>query len=152
MHSAGNAFMSAASSGSPQAFASAASRFADLRRISLFALGQYRRNLPPGREGEYVSLARGFMGKFMAQYASHFSGDGISIISCDPGAAGLNVQAKLSGGQTIAFRLRGGGGSYRVEDMSVSSIWLAQAMRSKFMGVIAEHGGDVTALLDWLGN
>ena len=152
VQSAGNAFMSAADRGTPQAFSNAASRYADLRRIALFALGQYRRNLPSDREGEYVQSARGFMGRFMAQYASHFSGDGISILSCDPAASGLNVQAQLKGGQTVTFRLRGSGGSYRVEDMSISNVWLAQAMRSKFTSIISQHGGDVGALLDWLDN
>ncbi len=152
VQSAGKAFIVASNSGSPQAFSSAASRFADLRSISFFALGQYRRDLPRGREAEYVSLARGFMGRFMAQYSSHFSGTRVDITSCVPGASGLVVSAKLIGGQTITFRLRGGSESYRVEDMSVSSIWLAQALRSKFTGVISDHGGDVGALLDWLGN
>jgi ABC-type transporter MlaC component len=150
--SAGNAFMNAANSGSPQAFTNAASRYADLRSISMFALGQYRRDLPPSREAEYVSLARSFMGRFMAQYASHFNGNSINITSCDASGSGLTVGAKFGGGESITLRLHGGSGSYRVEDLSVSSIWLAQALRSKFTGVIASHGGDVTALLDWLDN
>lgn len=149
---AARAYISAARSGSPQAFTSAAGRFSDLRQISLFALGQYRRDLPRNRENEYVSRARAFMGRFMAQYGGQFSGGIVDIVSCSQGASGLVVGAKFSSDKTITFRLRGGGGSYRVEDMSVSSIWLVQAMRSKFTGVIADHGGDVTALLDWLGN
>lgn len=144
--------MVAANNASPQAFSSAASRFADLRGISLFALGQYRRDLPRAREAEYVSQARDFMGRFMAQYASKFSGTRVDITSCVPDTSGLIVSAKMAGGQTLTFRLRGSGGSYRVEDMSVSSIWLAQAMRSKFTGVISDNGGDVGALIDWLGN
>ena len=152
VQSAAKAYMGAARSGSPQAFSSAASRFTDLRRVAFFALGQYRHDLPPAREAEYVALARNFVGRFMSQYAGNFSTSSVDIVSCAPGAGGLVVSAKLGGEKTIAFRLRGGGGSYRVDDMSVSSIWLVQAMKGKFTGVIASHGGDVTALLDWLRN
>lgn len=152
VQSAAKAYMGAARSGSPQAFSNAAGRFTDLRRVAFFALGQYRRDLPRGREYEYVSLARNFVGRFMSQYAGSFSTSSVDIVSCAPGSGGLVVSAKLGGEKTIAFRLHGGGGSYRVDDMSVSSIWLVQAMKSKFTGVIASHGGDVTALLDWLRN
>ena len=152
IQSAGSAFMGAAHSGSPQAFSSAASRFADLRGISLFALGQYRHNLPAGREGEYVAKSRVFMGRFLAQYSSQFSGSGIAITTCDSTSSRLTVGAKLTGGQSVTFRLRGGNGSYRVEDVSVSSVWIAQALRSEYTEVISNHGGDVGALIDWLGH
>jgi ABC-type transporter MlaC component len=152
VQNAAKAYMGAARNGSPQAFSSAAGRFTDLRRVALFALGQYRRDLPRGREDEYVTLARNFMGRFMAQNAGNFSTSNVDIVSCASGGGGLVVSARLGGEKTISFRLRGGGGSYRVDDMSVSSIWLVQAMRNKFTGVISSHGGDVTALMDWLRN
>ncbi len=146
---AGQAFMNAADSGSPQAFSSAAARFADLRSIALFALGPYRRDLDPSLETRYVARAKNFMGRFMADHASRFSGSGITITSCNQGAAGLIIGAKLQDGGTIMFRLRG---TSRIEDVSVSGIWLAQTMRNKFTGVINSHGGDINALLVYLGN
>lgn len=145
IQTAGAAFMNAAKSGSPTAFAGAASRFSDLRAVALFALGPYRKDLPRGREGEYVALTKKFMGQFMAQYASKFSGDGITITNC----AGNIITTKLSTGQGLTFRLRG---SKRIEDISVSGVWLAQQLRSKFTGVIRNNGGDVGALLSWLDN
>ncbi|MDE2445191.1 MAG: ABC transporter substrate-binding protein [Alphaproteobacteria bacterium] len=146
IQSAGAAFMSASRAGSPGAFTSAASRFADLNSIAIFALGPYRADLPKGREGEYVNLTKKFMGQFMFQYASKFSGNSIVITSCN----GNVIGAKLSTGQSLTFRLRGGG--KRIEDVSVSGIWLAQTLRSKFVGVIRNNNGDVGALLSWLGN
>jgi phospholipid transport system substrate-binding protein len=145
IQSAGSAFMSASRAGSPGAFTSAAARFADLNSIAIFALGPYRRDLPKGREGEYVSLTKKFMGQFMSQYASKFSGNSIVITSCN----GNIIGTKLSTGQTLTFRLRG---AKRIEDVSVSGIWLAQTLRSKFVGVIKNNNGDVGALLSWLAN
>ena len=152
IQSAGEAFMNASRRGSAGAFSSAASRFADLHSIALFALGSYRRNLPKSRETEYVARTRTFMGKFMAQYGSKFSGTAISITSCNESGSGLTVGTKLSTGQSLTFRLRKSGGSYRVQDVSVSSIWLAQTMRGKFTNVIRENNGDIEALLSYLGD
>ena len=116
-----------------------------LRGIALFALGPYRKNLPKGREAEYVALSKKFMGQFMSQYSSHFRGDGMIITKC----AGNTVATKLSSGQTLTFRLQG---ARRIADVSISGIWLAQTMRSKFTGVIRKNDGDVGALISWLGS
>jgi phospholipid transport system substrate-binding protein len=146
VQSAGNAFLSAARAGSPQAFTSAASRFADLRGIALFALGQHRKSLPKGREAEYVSLARTYMGGFMAKYADRFSGTGLKVVSC----SGNTVNASTAAGKKLMFRVSGGKGKYRVQDVNVSSVWLAGQMRSTFVGVINRNNGDINALFTYL--
>jgi phospholipid transport system substrate-binding protein len=141
--SAGEAFMGAARTGKASSFSNAAGRYADLYNLALFALGPYRKNLPKNREAEYVVLTKKFMGNFMSQYASKFSGTGITITNC----AGNIITTKLSTGQGITFRLRGG---KRIEDVSISGIWLAQTLRSKFVSVLRENNGDMAALLRWL--
>jgi phospholipid transport system substrate-binding protein len=145
INAAGHAFMSAARSGQPNAFSNAANRYADVNGLALFALGPYRKNLPPNRKAEYVSLTRKFVGSFMAQYASRFSGTGITITNC----VGNLITTKLSTGQGLTFRLRG---AHRIEDVNVSGIWLAQTLRSRFVGVIRSNNGDVGALMSWLAD
>jgi ABC-type transporter MlaC component len=146
VRNAGQAFMAAAASKSPAAFTNAAARYADLRSISFFALGQYRGQLPKAKEAQYLALTRKFMGAFMAYYGSKFSGSGVTIVSCQ----GMLVNAKFTGGQKIVFRLSKAGNGFRVQDVSVSSVWLAQQMRSKFTGVIRKNGGKIDALLEYL--
>jgi len=141
---AGSAFSSAARSGSPSAFTSAASRFTDLRGIALFALGSYRGSLSPGQEGKYISLAKGFIGRFMADNASSLAGsDDLTVTTC----SGNTVSAKMASGGTVIFRLSSGS---RIQDVNVSGIWMAQALRDKFTGVIRSHGGDMNALFAYL--
>jgi phospholipid transport system substrate-binding protein len=137
--------MGAARVGNAGAFSSAAGRYADLHGLAIFALGPYRKNLPKNREAEYVALTKKFMGSFMAQYASKFSGTGITITKC----TGNVVSTKLSTGQGLTFRLRG---PRRIEDVSVSGVWLAQTLRSRFVSVMRENNGDVSALMSWLKN
>lgn len=144
--SAGNAFLSAARAGSPQAFTSAASRYADLRSIALFALGPHRKLLSKAQEGQYVALAKAYMGRFMAKHASKFAGSGLKVVSC----SGNTVNASMDGGKRLMFRVSGGQGSYRVTDVNAASIWLAGQMRSTFVGVINRNHGDINALFTYL--
>lgn len=139
---AGRAFTSASKSGTPTAFLTAATRYADTRSIALSALGPHRKKLSKAQEGEYLRLAQTFMGKFMSQYSSKFNTAGMKITTC----SGNVVTATASGGRKIIFRVGGG----RVQDVNVSSVWLAGQMRSTFVGVLNKHNGDIRALMDYL--
>ncbi len=146
VNSAGNAFLSAARRGTAQAFASAASRYADLRGIALFALGPHRKSLPRSLEAEYVALARTYMGGFMAKHAERFSGTGFKVVGC----SGNTLNARTESGSRLMFRVTKSSGGYRVQDVNVSSIWLAGQMRSAFVGVINRNNGDINALMKYL--
>ena len=139
---AGRAFTSASKSGSAAAFLSAASRYTDTRGIALSALGPHRKKLSKAQEGEYLRLAQSFMGKFMSQYSSKFNTSGMKITTC----SGNTVTATVNGGRKVIFRVSGG----RVQDVNVSSVWLAGQMRSTFVGVLNKNNGDISALLDYL--
>jgi hypothetical protein len=140
--SAGKAFNVAAKSGSPGAFLSAASRHTDMRALALFALGPHRKKLTKAQEGEYLRLARDFIGRFMARYADRFKVDGLKVISCSGGT----ITATANGGKKLIFRVDGG----RLKDVNVSSVWLASQMRATFVGVINRNNGDIEALLRYL--
>jgi hypothetical protein len=125
---AGQAFAGAARKGSASAFIGAASRYAR------------------ADEGEYVRLAQSFMGRFMARYASNFNVSGLKVTTCSANI----VTATSSGGKKVIFRVGKGRGGYRVQDVNVSSIWLAGQMRSKFVSVLNRNNGDISALLKFL--
>ena len=143
--SAGRAFTVASHSGSASAFASAANNYADMRGIALFALGPHRKELPPGKESEFVRMAQGFMGRFMSRYASRFNAAGMAVTGCSGNV--INAQA---GGRKLIFRVAKRGSGFVLQDVNVSSIWLAGQMRSTFTGVINRNGGDINALWDYL--
>ena len=138
---AADAFASASRSHSAAAFSNSAARFTDMRALALFALGSYRSKLPSGSEGKYVSLAKVFMGRFMAQYSGRISNSDLTIVSCSP-----QVVSARMGGSSIVFKLAGS----RITDVSVSGFSVAHAMREKFTGIISDNGGDVKALINYL--
>lgn len=140
--SAGNAYDRAAASGSPSAFASAADRFSDLRSLSFFALGQYRKELPKSREAEYLSLTRKFIGQTLQKHGSGLRGGDLTVLDCAQSGGGLVVTTRSASGKKIVFRLAKAGGGYTVKDVNMSGVWLAQQMRSKFTGTISRGGMD----------
>ena len=140
--SAGEAYDRAAASGSPSAFASAADRYSDLRSLSLFALGQYRKDLPKSREAEYLSLTRKFIGQTLQKHGSGLRGGELTVLDCASTGGGLTVTTRSASGKKIVFRLAKAGGGYTVKDVNMSGVWLAQQMRSKFTGTISRSGMD----------
>ena len=81
---AGNAFLNAGRRQSASAFSGVASRYTDLRGISMFALGPHRKLLGKAREAEYLALTRSFIGSFLAKYSNRFSGSGLKSLDNDP--------------------------------------------------------------------
>ena len=143
--------LSAARSGSASAFSNAASRYTDLHGIALFALGPHRKQLGKRDEGRYVLMTRGFVGKFMAKHSGKISGGGLVVTSCSGSASSPVVNAKLSNGKSIVFKLSKTKRGYMVRDVNFASVWLAQQLRSTFVGVINRNGGDIGALYSYLG-
>jgi len=147
--SAGEAYDRAASSGSAAAFASAAARFSDLRSISLFALGRYRKDLPKAREAEYFRLTRQFIGETLKSHGSGFRGGSLEIMECKTSGGNVVVSARTGSGTKVIFRLAKRGGGYSVQDVNMKGVWLAQQMRSTFVGTISRTGS-IDSLFDYL--
>ena len=116
----------------------------------MFALGPHRKLITRSREDEYVTLTRGFIGRFMAEYSSRFAGDGLTIIDCASSQNALTVNTKLSNGKRIIFKLYKTRRGFLVRDVNISSVWLAQQLRSTFVGVIRRNNGDINALFIYL--
>jgi ABC-type transporter MlaC component len=146
---AGGAFDRAARGGSAEAFSSAAERYTDVRAIGRFALGNFRPQLPSARQEEYFRLVRHFMGVFMAAHSQRMQVGSLQIVDCSGGGA-ISVTARTSSGQKIMFRLYQAGGSYRISDVNVQSVWLAQQLRSVFVGTIRNNNDDIGALFTYL--
>ncbi len=149
---ASNAFMGAARVHTASAFSGATARYTDLRGISMFALGPHRRLLSKSREAEYLALTRGFIGRFMMKHSRRFSGSGMTIKDCVTSTNALTVSTRMSNGKKVIFKLHRSKRGFLVRDVNVSSVWLAQQLRSTFVGVINRNGGDINALFAYLRN
>jgi ABC-type transporter MlaC component len=149
VRSAGQAYDRAASSGSATAFASAAARYSDLRALSFFALGRYRKDLPKSREAEYLKLTRQFIGQTLKTHGSGFAGSSLAITDCKQSGGNLVVTARTSSGTKVIFRLARAGGGFTVKDVNMKGVWLVQQMRSTFVGTI-NRTGSIDGLFKYL--
>ncbi len=148
---AGMAMIGAARQKSPAAFSNVAARYTDMHAIAFFALGQNRPLLGKSREREYVALTHVFVGRTLAQNSSRFRATGLKVTGCSSSGKSVVVNARLSGGQKLVFKLYQTRRGYRVRDVNVASVWLAQQMRSNFAAVIRRRGG-IEALFAYLRN
>src|SRR5688572_6848762 len=102
---AATAMMGAARKRSPAAFSGVAARYADMHSIAFFALGQHRDLLPKSREREYVALTHNFIGRTLARNSGRFRATGIRVTDCAGSGKSVTVNARLSGGQRLIFKL-----------------------------------------------
>ena len=121
-----------------------------MRGLSFFALGRYRKELPKARESEYLPLTRRFIGEFMLEYGKGFAASDLTITDCKTSSGNFVVNAKLSSGGRVTFRVAKSGGGYTVKDMNIKGIWLAQQMRSAFVGTMSRDNGGIDALFKYL--
>jgi len=132
----------------------------DIRRLGLFALGQYARLPTPQQREEYFELLADFIVAVYLNRLSSYSDekfvvtDSIEkgskgrevIVSSDivfsDGTAPLPVQWWLIRDPDAA--------TFKVFDVNVAGIWMAQEQRGTFASQIRNNGGQFEALLDGL--
>ncbi len=145
---AGTAFVSAARSRSPSAFAGALRSHTDLRSISLFALGKYRKRLPKANEGQFVNLTSSYVARTLADFSKKFRAESIEVVRCK-GSTVVTKLRQLGGrpAQQVLWRIKGG----KIRDVNVQNVWLAQLLRTNFTSVIKKGGGNIGVLFSHLG-
>jgi phospholipid transport system substrate-binding protein len=149
---AGNAFLGAARSHSASAFSGVAARYTDLNGIAMFALGPNRKLLSKSQETQYLSLTRSFIGRFMARNSGSLTGGNLKVVDCSGPNTAMTVNTQLSNGKKVVFKVYKTRRGYLVRDVNVSSVWLAQQLRSNFTGVIRRNNGRISALFEYLGS
>jgi hypothetical protein len=115
-----------------------------------------------------TNAGNAFMGAARVHSASAFSGvtarytdlRGISMFALGPHRKLLSKSreaeyltlTRVSNGKKIIFKLHRSKRGFLVRDVNISSVWLAQQLRSTFVGVINRNDGDINALFAYLRN
>jgi ABC-type transporter MlaC component len=144
---AGAAFLGAAKQGSVSAFASALASYADMDKITLFALGRYQNQLHPGRRTELTQLTSRYVSSTLADFAAKFRGTSINAIECRPGEVISRFNRGARGAQRVTWRISGN----KVTDVNIQNVWLGQLLRDNYATVIQRGGGSLDALFHHLG-
>ena len=128
-----------------------------VREISLFVLGPYRRNLDSGQKTEYINLIKRFVSEiYSIRLASFPSGDFSILNSTDNGRSGIIVKTTIQFSDDpnptkIDWRLiKKQDGDFKIFDIRVVGIWMAQEQRSTFTSFLSKNNGNIDKLMDRL--
>lgn len=135
----------------------------DMRRLPAFLLGQYARLPDDSQKQEYLHLLQEFTTRIYFVRLQEYADDSIQVTGSRDKNNGREVVV------TGSIRLRdrdkplsldwwllrqpgedGAADSFRVFDVRVAGIWLAQEQRSGFVSVIRNNQGSFDALLSHL--
>lgn len=130
----------------------------DIPRIANFTLGQYARTPTPQQKAEYQKLLEDFIVKIYVTRLSEYNDQTFTILgSRNKGDKGTEVlvqsRVEFANGRepvNIEWWLLKESGTYRIFDLKVVGIWLAQEQRASFSSVIRNNNNDFNALLDHL--
>ncbi len=128
---------------------------ADMPKIAAFALGQYVRLPTPEQKAKYLTLVRTFVIKVYVTRLSDYHNEKLVVTGSQ--AKGTNQalvdsQINFTNGREPVkvtwWLVKDATGAYRIFDVNVVGIWLAQEQRSSFTSVIANNGGKFDALIN----
>lgn len=130
---------------------------ADMKKIAAFALGQYVRLPTTEQKSEYLDLVHKFIVKVYVTRLSDYHNEKLVITGSQAkGANQALVESQINftnGREPVKvtwWLIKEKSGEYKIFDVNVVGIWLAQEQRSTFTSVIANHNDDFNALLNHL--
>lgn len=125
-----------------------------VREISLFVLGPYRRNLTTNQTEEYISLLKRFVSEIYSIRLASFPNGVFTIVNAtDNGRSGIIVKTliQFEGNKNptkIDWRIiKNQNSEFKVFDIRVIGVWMAQEQRSTFTSFLSKNNGDVDKLM-----
>jgi phospholipid transport system substrate-binding protein len=124
-----------------------------VQRISRFVLGRYWRQATPAQRRDYVQLFTKYIIAVYVDRLTQYSGLKVHVVGTRRAPnGGVLVETKVvrpgaPKPAQVAWRLEGQPGAYKVVDVAIEGVSMAITERQEFGSVIANHGGNVNALL-----
>lgn len=127
----------------------------DIKRISLFILGPYRKNLKSTESSKYFNAIKSFISKVYAKRLSSYPSGNIKIIKVEEkGRRGIIVSSLVNFNDRPNpisidwWILESSVSDYKVFDIRISGIWMAQEQRSTFTSFLSKNNGEITNLIN----
>lgn len=140
-----------------QQFRTFIDQVADVRRITDFVLGKYRRTITPAQYSQFAPVFRAYASSVYETRLDEYKGERFRVTGSTVRRPGdVVVSSVVSGGQvsqprTVQWRvIRDNGGQWRVVDVQVAGVWLAITQQQDFVATIDNAGGNVNVLINQL--
>jgi phospholipid transport system substrate-binding protein len=125
--------------------------------IARFALGRHWRAATPAQQEEYTRLFTDMIVRRYTAQFTEYTGQTVTLLNAKPaGSRDVLVSSRVTqpgGGAPVAvdWRVRqDGAGAWRVIDVAVEGVSMAQTYRADFDAAVQRGGGDIEALLAFL--
>ena len=131
-------------------------RQADMATISRFTLGKYARTIKGSDRKKFQRLLSQFITKIFIGRMRGTNAKSIRISSTNERKKGRDYIVKslidLNSGAPIRvnWRVFKKSGRYRIFDISIEGLWLAQEQRSTFVSILSNNNGKIGPLLTHL--
>lgn len=127
----------------------------DIKRISLFILGPYRKNLKSTESSKYFNAIKNFISKVYAKRLSSYPSGNVKVTKVEEkGRRGIIVSSLVNFNDRPNpisidwWILESSVSDYKVFDIRISGIWMAQEQRSTFTSFLSKNNGEITNLIN----
>lgn len=128
---------------------------ADLKKIAAFALGRYVRTPDEEQKAEYLKLFETFIVKVYVTRLSDYNDEKFDVTGAqEKGSKGREVvvasQIRFTNGRPpvdVKWWILREDDGFKVFDVNVAGIWLAQEQRDQFTSILNNNNGDFSELL-----
>ncbi len=127
----------------------------DIKRISLFILGPYRKNLKSTESSKYFNAIKNFISKVYAKRLSSYPSGNIKVTKVEEkGRRGIIVSSLVNFNDSPNpisidwWILESSVSDYKIFDIRISGIWMAQEQRSTFTSFLSKNNGEIANLIN----
>ena len=127
----------------------------DIKRISLFILGPYRKNLKSTESSKYFNAIKSFISKVYAKRLSSYPSGNVIVTKVEEkGRRGIIVSSLVNFNDRPNpisidwWILESSVSDYKVFDIRISGIWMAQEQRSTFTSFLSKNNGEIANLIN----
>ena len=126
---------------------------ADVPKITNFVLGKYARTVTPDQRQRFAAAFRVYAESVYQNRISDYHGEVLKVTGSTIRKPGdVIVNTTISGGQVgqplpVAWRVMGGGASWKVVDVQFKGVWLAITQQQDFVSTIDNAGGNIDVLI-----
>jgi phospholipid transport system substrate-binding protein len=140
-----------------QQFRGFVDQVADVRRITDFVLGKYRRTITPAQYQQFAQVFRAYTSDVYESRLDEYKGERFRVTGSAVRRPGdVVVNSVVSGGQmdqprNVRWRvIKDQAGQWRVVDVEVLGIWLAITQQQDFVATVDNAGGNINVLINQL--
>lgn len=130
--------------------------YVDMKRVAMFALGQYGRVITPAQKEIYFPLVRRYSTQIYQEALAEYNGQRLKVTgSVDRAANDIVVSSRFADvkpGEPFAETVftwrvyRAADGKMSIVDAGADGVWLAIEQQSQFKSVIANNGGGTAGI------